>query len=151
MAEPGHKRHAPLAKPASDLSPDLSSLVGRAWPQIFEAMNKSQVTILVAPTGSGKSTDLPQMLLAEAQMRAPATKILCAQPRRIAATTLAAYVARRTKTNLGDLVGYEIGGCKVRSDKTRLTYVVAGIALLNCLDCSPDFDVIIVDEAPTIH
>ncbi|CAE7634574.1 spn-E [Symbiodinium sp. CCMP2456] len=126
----------------------LPSLVGQNWSRIFDTMKRCQVTILVAPTGSGKSTDLPQLLLAEFQKSCPATKILCAQPRRIAATTLAAYVAQRTKTNLGDLVGFEIGGCKVRSQNTRLTYVVAGIALLNCLDSCPDFDVIIVDKAP---
>ena len=49
----------------------------------------------------GKSTDLPQLLLAETQQSDAAAKILCAQPRRIGATTLASYVSQRTKTVLG--------------------------------------------------
>jgi len=132
-----------------DLSVSSNSVVKEKCPSIWKTIQRSRVTILVAPTGSGKSTDLPQLLLAETQQSDAAAKILCAQPRRIGATTLASYVSKRTKTGLGDLVGYEIGGCKVRSDRTRLVYVVTGIALLQCLDSCYFFDYIIIDEVHT--
>lgn len=103
-----------------------NSVVKEKCPSIWKTIQRSRVTILVAPTGSGsfacldhfllptstdfcriwwrirgKSTDLPQLLLAETQQSDAAAKILCAQPRRIGATTLASYVSKRTKTGLG--------------------------------------------------
>lgn len=77
------------------------------------AMADHQVAVLCGETGSGKSTQVPQLLL-EASLAAGKggnTFILCTQPRRIAATSLARRVATErgeTPGGRGSLVGYQV-------------------------------------------
>lgn len=60
--------------------------------------------LVSAPTGSGKSTQVPQMLLEHGVLGAGQVVIL--QPRRLAARLLAARVAWERKAELGGEVGY---------------------------------------------
>lgn len=109
---------------------------------ILAAVRHHRVTIWVAPTGSGKSTMVPHMLLDEAEC-----SVLCTQPRRIAAMSLASRMASLRTTELGDMVGYRIGGCTMVSRNTRLVYAVTAIALSQCLeDDGLSFDYLIIDE-----
>ena len=62
--------------------------------------------VLVAPTGSGKTTQVPQMIL-DAGL-AGKKKIVVLQPRRVAARTVAARVAWERNGKLGAEVGYQI-------------------------------------------
>ena len=59
-----------------------------------------------APTGSGKSTQVPQMLLKHGLLGSGQVVIL--QPRRLAARLLAARVAQELGVELGREVGYQI-------------------------------------------
>ena len=60
--------------------------------------------IVQAPTGSGKSTQVPQMLLNHGLLGQGEVVVL--QPRRLAARMLAKRVAEEVGTALGDVVGY---------------------------------------------
>ena len=62
--------------------------------------------VIEAPTGSGKSTQLPQMLLKHDLLNGGEVIIL--QPRRIAARMLARRVAEEMNVRLGDEVGYQV-------------------------------------------
>ncbi|MEO6005532.1 MAG: ATP-dependent helicase HrpB [Opitutus sp.] len=82
--------------------------------------------IVQAPTGSGKSTQIPQMLLRHGLL---AGEVVVLQPRRLAARMLAKRVAEEMDTPLGEIVGYQIRLESRVSAKTRIRFVTEGILL----------------------
>jgi ATP-dependent helicase HrpB len=87
--------------------------------------------ILQAPTGSGKSTQVPQILLDRGLLAKGEVVIL--QPRRLAARLLAKRVAFERGGRLGQEVGFQIRFEKVASPATRIRFVTEGILLRQLL------------------
>src|SRR5258706_1622249 len=83
--------------------------------------------VLVAPTGSGKTTEVPQVLLNAGLVGDK--KIVVLQPRRVAARTVAARVAWERNVKLGAEVGYQIRFDDQTSLGTRICFVTEGILL----------------------
>ncbi len=83
--------------------------------------------IVQAPTGSGKSTQVPQMLLRHELLGRGEVVVL--QPRRLAARMLAKRVAEEVGTRLGEIVGYQIRLDSRVSEATRIRFVTEGILL----------------------
>jgi ATP-dependent helicase HrpB len=101
--------------------------------EIVARLRDGNRLILQAPTGSGKSTQVPQMLL-DAGLLGPGGKVIILQPRRLAARMLAARVAReRGESAPGGEVGYRIRLDNVTSTRTRIEYVTEGILLRQML------------------
>src|SRR3954454_19325243 len=87
---------------------------------IVAAVTNTRRLILQAPTGSGKSTQVPQMLLDHGLL--DRGKIVILQPRRLAARLLAARVATERGVELGHEVGYQIRLENRTSSVTRIQF-----------------------------
>jgi ATP-dependent helicase HrpB len=99
---------------------------------IIARLKASRRLILSAPTGSGKSTQVPQMLLRHGMLGQGQVVIL--QPRRLATRLLAARVAQELNVKLGDEVGYQIRFENVTSAKTKIRFVTEGVLLRQMID-----------------
>jgi ATP-dependent helicase HrpB len=94
---------------------------------IIARLQRDKRLILSAPTGSGKSTQVPQMLLKHGLLGNGQVVVL--QPRRLAARLLAARVAHELGVKLGEEVGYQIRFENVTSSKTKIRFVTEGVLL----------------------
>src|SRR4051812_43088346 len=88
---------------------------------IVENLRAHSRLIIQAPTGSGKSTQVPQILLDHGVLGDGQVVIL--QPRRLATRLLASRVAAERETRLGDEVGYQIRFENITSQRTRIRFV----------------------------
>ncbi|MCZ7640236.1 MAG: DEAD/DEAH box helicase [Verrucomicrobia bacterium] len=88
--------------------------------------------IVTAPTGSGKSTQVPQILLRHGLLGEGQVVVL--QPRRLAARLLAARVANELGVELGREVGYQIRFESRVCDTTRIRFVTEGVLLRQMID-----------------
>ena len=121
--------------PIHDLRPQLSLM----W-------REQASLVLVAPTGSGKTTQVPQMLLADGI--AGEKLIVVLQPRRVAARSVAVRVAFEMNCAVGDIVGYQVRFDERLGPRTRIAYVTEGI-LLRWLQSDPllsNVGVVLFDE-----
>jgi ATP-dependent helicase HrpB len=117
--------------------------------ELIAALRTENRLIIEAPTGSGKSTQVPQMLLdsglcgtdtpvcpsSQTRVSAPhlGGEIVVLQPRRIAARMLARRVAHERGGETGGEVGYQVRFENCISNKTRIRYVTEGILLRQIL------------------
>ncbi len=99
---------------------------------ILARLQADRRLILSAPTGSGKSTQVPQMLLKHGLLGEGQVVIL--QPRRLAARLLAARVASELGVRLGDEVGYQIRFENCTSARTKIRFVTEGVLLRQMID-----------------
>jgi ATP-dependent helicase HrpB len=94
---------------------------------ILSSVREHRRVIVSAPTGSGKSTQVPQMLLDHGLLGDGQVVVL--QPRRLATRLLAGRVAWERKSELGREVGYQIRFENVTSVETRIRFVTEGVLL----------------------
>ncbi len=131
-----------MSAPVITYPPELP--VSAARDEIAAAIRDNQVVIVAGATGSGKTTQLPKILLELGRQRIAHT-----QPRRLAARTIAERVAEELGVELGGLVGYKVRFTDQVSDATRIALMTDGI-LLNEIHRDRllrRYDAIIIDEA----
>ncbi|TYG72697.1 hypothetical protein ES288_D04G042500v1 [Gossypium darwinii] len=75
---------------------------------ITSAVECHQIILISGETGCGKTTQVPQFLLDYMWGKGEACKILCTQPRRISATSVAERIANERGESVGENVGYKI-------------------------------------------
>ncbi|XP_040583903.1 ATP-dependent DNA/RNA helicase DHX36 [Lepeophtheirus salmonis] len=107
-----------------------------AWTKkenILEMIEKNQVVVISGETGCGKTTQVPQFILDHsiAKGEGSLTNIICTQPRRISAVSVAERVAyERGEHSCGNSVGYQIRlESKLPRSKGSIIFCTTGIPL----------------------
>ena len=115
--------------------------------QIIEQIGRSQVTVIISETGSGKTTQIPQFLV-DYYLKDGGV-VAVTQPRRVAAITVAQRVAAERHGRVGDECGYVVRFDDCTSSRTRIKYLTDGVLVRECLrDPSlSKYAVIMLDEA----
>jgi ATP-dependent helicase HrpB len=119
--------------------------------EFLSALTKPVPLIISAPTGSGKSTQVPQWML-DSKVTENGTVVVL-QPRRIAARMLARRIAQERGMRLGEEVGYQIRHHAVFGAHTRLLFVTEGVLLRRVLGDPElkDISAIVFDEFHERH
>ena len=127
------------------LHPRRPRLALRLKTKIIDSVKANRLTIIVGPTGSGKSTQVPPVLL-ELQ-----GAVLCTQPRRLAVVAISKRVASELSVELGgNKVGFHVGNNNLSTHQTQLLFTTAGILLeelrTNGSEALSRFRVLVIDE-----
>lgn len=108
---------------------------------------------MIGETGSGKTTQIPQLLLAKGLKEKG--MIAVTQPRRVAAITVAKRVSQELNRQLGDVVGYTVRFEDLTSKSTKIKFMTDGCLLREALSdrLLTNYRVVVLDEAHerTIH
>ncbi|WP_417218819.1 ATP-dependent RNA helicase HrpA [Arthrobacter sp.] len=114
---------------------------------IMEAIREHQVVVIAGETGSGKTTQLPKMLL-ELGLGEDGM-IGHTQPRRLAARTVAERIAEETGCVLGEEIGYQVRFTGHVSAATQVKVMTDGILLAEIQRdrMLRKYNALIIDEA----
>ena len=114
--------------------------------EILKALEENQVIVIESPTGSGKTTQLPIILMEAGYDHYGVIGIT--QPRRIATLSICEYIKKQLNLE-GSLCAYTMRFADTSDENTRIRIMTDGI-LLQELKGDPDlsrYSVIMVDEA----
>ncbi|CAA7020316.1 unnamed protein product [Microthlaspi erraticum] len=104
--------------------------------EFLNSVSKNQVLVVSGETGCGKTTQLPQFILEEeiSSLRGADCNIICTQPRRISAISVASRISAERGESIGESVGYQIRLESKRSDQTRLLFCTTGVLLRRLIE-----------------
>ncbi|XP_021743071.1 DExH-box ATP-dependent RNA helicase DExH7, chloroplastic [Chenopodium quinoa] len=109
--------------------------IAKTKDEILRSLKQNNVVVVCGETGSGKTTQVPQYILDDMIVagRGGHCNIVCTQPRRIAAISVAERVADERCEPApgvnGSLVGYQVRLDSARNDQTKLLFCTTGILL----------------------
>lgn len=115
-------------------------------PELKQTIAAGSNVVLVAQPGAGKTTRVPLALLEEPWLAG--RKIIILEPRRLAARTVARYMAASLGEQVGRTVGYRIHRDTCAAPQTRIEVVTEGI-LIRMLQNDPALEnvgLVIFDE-----
>lgn len=117
--------------------------------QFLKMVRENQSTVLMGETGSGKTTQIPQLLVEELKPHKTKKMICCTQPRRVAAMSVAKRVAEEMDVTFGGGVGYTIRFEDLTGKDTFLKYMTDGMLLREAMNdpLLERYSAVILDEA----
>lgn len=131
---------------------ELSALPIDELKSQFERHDPSIPLVISAPTGSGKSTQIPRWCAARAERHGKSRghvpePVLVIEPRRVACRSLAQRVADLQGCALGTAVGYTVRDEDRSGPETLIRFVTTGVALrLWKADHFHGYSAVIIDE-----
>jgi ATP-dependent helicase HrpA len=139
------RRQRAARRPIFAYPPELP--VAQRADEIAAAIRAHQVVIVCGETGSGKTTQIPKICIAEG--RGERGLIGHTQPRRIAARAVATRIAQELGTEIGAIVGYKVRFTDHTSPDALVKLMTDGILLAETQGdrLLTAYDTIIVDEA----
>jgi ATP-dependent helicase HrpA len=129
------------------VDPSFSLPVYQQKTRILDALICNRVIVVESPTGSGKTTQIPQILL-EAGF-ASNSVIGVTQPRRIAAVSVAEFIAGQRGTSIPETIGFKMRFEDRTDSRTRIKIMTDGILLqeIKADYALSRYSLIMVDEA----
>ncbi|ENX41801.1 ATP-dependent RNA helicase HrpA [Acinetobacter sp. NIPH 2100] len=146
IEQSNHKVKQRLARvPKIKLNQDLP--VTQYADRLIEAIQKHQVIIVAGETGSGKTTQLPQIAMLAG--RGLTGMIGHTQPRRLAARSVSQRIAEEVGEKLGESIGFKIRFNEQGSQDSIVRLMTDGILLAELTNDRflSKYDTIIIDEA----
>ena len=131
--------------------PDENLPIRKERKKILRTISENRVTMIVAATGSGKSTIIPAYVLGSAPTEY--IKMAVTQPRRVAAIKLcerlSSFMIAGENPNGSKLVGFGIRGWQSYDSRTKINYVTTGYLqriLAFLPHCMTDYTHVLLDE-----
>jgi len=150
LSTPSRATSPAAANPLPPISFPESLPVSTRRDEIAQAIAQHQVVIVCGETGSGKTTQLPKIVLQLGRGKANTGKLIGhTQPRRIAASSVAKRIAQELNTPLGEVVGFKVRFQDRLSPGASVKLMTDGILLAET-QTDPllrAYDTIIIDEA----
>jgi pre-mRNA-splicing factor ATP-dependent RNA helicase DHX15/PRP43 len=111
--------------------------------EIEQLIREKQVVVISSETGTGKTTKIPAYVY-----EMFGQPVICSQPRRIAAVSIAKRVAEEMGTSLGRKVGYSVRFEERTSGETVIRYVTDGTLVRECIEDETlsKYKAVIIDE-----
>lgn len=113
--------------------------------ELLAGLDRETRIVLTAPTGSGKTTQVPQILHKSGRF---AGEVVILQPRRLAARLVAQRIAQEMQSRVGEVVGYQTRHDSQVSAATRIRFLTEGL-FLRRLQTNPTLDgvsIVVLDE-----
>ncbi|XP_060520924.1 probable ATP-dependent RNA helicase spindle-E [Cylas formicarius] len=116
--------------------------------QILSRIDLNQVIVIEGPTGCGKTTQVPQMIMDSFREKNMYCNIVVTQPRKIATINVAKRVCQERGWALGTVCGYQVGLEKKLSPDVIITYMTIGVLLQKLIQAKSlrQYTHIVIDE-----
>ena len=123
-----------------------AQLLYKHMPEMIDAVRSNQVTLIAAPTGTGKTVIIPKVPLQAFYFQ---KRVLCTCPKKITVRDNVQFASQALDVELGSYVGYYYKGERKAGPQTMLTFTTPGSLKSNITGDDPylsQYDVVILDE-----